>query len=221
MNVHSRFDGTPFDPKGLPMQITLQPSEVRSDEILQSIRGMFAEKGFDGASMQDLARAAGMSVGNFYRYFPSKAAIVEAIVNRDLDEVRKDFSEIMLASDKMQALRAKLRERISSEMCGDDGALWAEMSASAFRKPEIGQALARMHTEITRFMLNVFARSTGLSDDAAALRFGTHADFIMLLFKSAATKEKNPVANSDALQEMILRTVDGVLSEISEHAVKG
>ena len=56
------------------------PKEAREAEILESIRTTFAAKGFDGASMQELARAAGMSVGNFYRYFPSKAAMVEAIM---------------------------------------------------------------------------------------------------------------------------------------------
>ena len=61
-------------PRACP--IPAPAAEERSHEILASIRQAFAEKGFDGASMQDLARAAGMSVGNFYRYFPSKAAIV-------------------------------------------------------------------------------------------------------------------------------------------------
>ena len=41
----------------------------RQTDILEAVHGTFVEKGFDGASMQDLARAAGMSVGNFYRYF--------------------------------------------------------------------------------------------------------------------------------------------------------
>ena len=45
-------------------------AEQRTLDILALVRVAFAEKGFDGASMQDLARAAGMSVGNFYRYFP-------------------------------------------------------------------------------------------------------------------------------------------------------
>ncbi len=41
----------------------------RQMDILEAVHSTFVEKGFDGASMQDLARAAGMSVGNFYRYF--------------------------------------------------------------------------------------------------------------------------------------------------------
>ncbi len=203
------------------MQLPANSPDQRSDAILQSIRGMFAEKGFDGASMQDLARAAGMSVGNFYRYFPSKAAIVEAIVNRDLNEVAQDFSEIMGAPDQLVALRGKLHERINLDLCGDDGPLWAEMTAAAFRKPEIAQATQRMETEISRFMLAVFARVTGQSDAEVAQRFSAHAGFIMLLIKSAATSVKMPVADESALREMILRAIDGVLSEIADSAVKG
>ena len=57
-------------------------ADQRSSAILQSVRSAFAEKGFDGASMQDLARAAGMSAANFYRYFPSKAELYVEVLAR-------------------------------------------------------------------------------------------------------------------------------------------
>ena len=84
------------------------PREAREAEILQSIRTTFAEKGFDGASMQELARAAGMSVGNFYRYFPSKAAMVEAMIRRDIADVEVKFAEVLGAPDPLAALRHAL-----------------------------------------------------------------------------------------------------------------
>ena len=70
--------------------------DSRIAEILALVRKAFVEKGFDGASMQDLARSVGMSVGNFYRYFPSKAAIVQslAFVPRG-----KNCTDKMLGSD--------------------------------------------------------------------------------------------------------------------------
>ena len=40
-----------------------------------------------------------MSVGNFYRYFPSKAAIVEAMVRLDLAEIQGEFAEIQTSDD--------------------------------------------------------------------------------------------------------------------------
>ena len=70
-------------------------ADQRTAEILASARMVFAEKGFDGASMQDLARKAGMSVGNFYRYFPSKSAIVESLISQDMARLEQDFASIL------------------------------------------------------------------------------------------------------------------------------
>ena len=81
-------------------------SDDRTALILESVKRAFAEKGFDGASMQDLARAAGMSAGNFYRYFPSKDAIVSAMIMRDLAEVKADFACLLASPDPAEALFA-------------------------------------------------------------------------------------------------------------------
>jgi len=79
------------------MQVSLQSSapshaDIRSAGILSSVRQAFLDKGFDGASMQDLARAAGMSVGNFYRYFSSKSAIIHSLIEHDAELVQRDFA---------------------------------------------------------------------------------------------------------------------------------
>ena len=111
-------------------------AEERGLEILASIRQAFAEKGFDGASMQDLARAAGMSVGNFYRYFPSKAAIVQAMCGYDLAEIQGEFSEILSSDAPMAALRERILMHVAEEGM-KDGQLWAEITAASMRKPEI------------------------------------------------------------------------------------
>ncbi len=203
------------------MQLAVQGPDHRSGEILQSIRSMFAEKGFDGASMQDLARAAGMSVGNFYRYFPSKAAIVEAMVMRDLDEVSEAFSEVLEAPDAMQALRKKLAERIEGHLCGDDGPLWAEMSAAAFRKPEIAVAMDRMERTIKDYFLQVFTKATALPPDEVRERFSAHVALIMMLIKASAMIWQPALRREAGLLNLILRTVDGVLAEVSALAAKG
>lgn len=190
------------------------PVRARETEILAAIRHVFAEKGFDGASMQDLARAAGMSVGNFYRYFPSKDAMVEAIIRRDLEEVEAQFALVVSAPQPLDVLRAALHARIHGESCdSDDAPMWAEMTAAGMRKPEIGALVARMEAEITAYLTQVFALATGLAPDEARARFDAHARLLVLLVKSNAMRP--PVCGSDALTSMILRQVDSVLDEIA------
>ncbi len=49
-------------------------------QIMDGARQVFLSAGFDGASMNDIARAAGVSKGTLYAYFNSKDALFEAII---------------------------------------------------------------------------------------------------------------------------------------------
>ena len=57
-------------------------ADARPDELLDAAMKVFAEKGFAGAKMDDIARVAGVSKGTVYLYFPSKDALMEGIVMR-------------------------------------------------------------------------------------------------------------------------------------------
>ncbi|MGL4319600.1 MAG: TetR/AcrR family transcriptional regulator, partial [Paracoccaceae bacterium] len=114
------------------MTAPILTQDLRIAEILGRARNAFAEKGFDGASMQDIARSAGMSAGNFYRYFPSKAAMVEALITADMEEMHRDFGQILTAEDPLLRLREMTRFRLSDEAgCPEDGRVWAEITAVA------------------------------------------------------------------------------------------
>ncbi|MBX3273761.1 MAG: TetR/AcrR family transcriptional regulator [Sandaracinaceae bacterium] len=52
------------------------------DAILDAALGVFAERGFHGASMPALAEAAGVGAGTPYRHFESKEALVNALYRR-------------------------------------------------------------------------------------------------------------------------------------------
>lgn len=202
-------------------QITSIPlADQRAAEILDHARQVFSDKGFDGASMQDLARKSGMSVGNFYRYFPSKDAIVEALIRRDLDEMEQDFATILEQDDPLSALRATIAERIRRAKCESEGQLWAEITAAALRKPEIGQAACRMEDEILRHLGQVFAHATQISPQEATRRWSTHARLIVMLVKACAMQRPD-LPDGDDLQRLVLRTIDLTLEEISLSAPKG
>jgi AcrR family transcriptional regulator len=193
-----------------------RPVEIdpRVDELLVLARHAFVEKGFDGASMQDLARAAGMSAGNFYRYFNSKAAIVEALVNRDLDEVEREFAEVLGSSDPIAALRAVLRRRLCGD-CDKDLPLWAEIMAAAARKPEIAEACQRMERDIEAKISHVLSIGCGIPPVEGTARFATPARFILLLVRSAAMQNGAAGGADAALNSLILNTIDRLIDEIT------
>jgi Transcriptional regulator len=56
--------------------------EARPDELLDAALDLFTEQGFDRTTVEQIARRAGVSKGALYLYFPSKDAVIEALVDR-------------------------------------------------------------------------------------------------------------------------------------------
>jgi AcrR family transcriptional regulator len=58
--------------------------EARPTEILDAALKMFAEKGFAGARMDDIARRAGVTKGTIYLYFENKEAMFKTLVRESI-----------------------------------------------------------------------------------------------------------------------------------------
>jgi len=195
-------------------------AEERGLEILASIRQAFADKGFDGASMQDLARAAGMSVGNFYRYFPSKAAIVQSMCSYDLAEIQGEFAEIQSSDAPMSALRERILAHFSAEGM-KDSQLWAEITAAAMRKPEIGAASMQMEETISRLLSSIFARVTRRCEAEARQRYEGKCQLLVMLVKAMATRTALCGPATPALEAEVVAVIDRLLTDISNDTAKG
>ena len=202
------------------MQLAVPPhADQRSAEILSLVRQAFVEKGFDGASMQDLAKTAGMSVGNFYRYFPSKAAIIQALIQADHAEVLEAFASVHQAPQPMVALRHLVHLRLADNCVGKDSNLWSEIEAAARRNPEIGAAVQQMGGAVSGAFIAVFAAETGLTENEARARFSASAAFIMVLFKAASCLNSTDPIDQGELKSMIIRTIDQTLDDVA-HSVR-
>ncbi len=63
---------------------TINPQQQR---IIITARSLFFQQGFKGASMDELARELGMSKKTLYTHFPSKEALVEAVLEMNMREL--------------------------------------------------------------------------------------------------------------------------------------
>ena len=61
--------------------------QERERRILKAAERLFARKGFAGVAMEDLAARAGLAVGTLYNYFPSKLAVLLAILRRETESL--------------------------------------------------------------------------------------------------------------------------------------
>ncbi len=86
----------PLRPRTVPRK---RPQQARSratiDVILTATARVLVKEGFDRASTNRIAEAAGVSVGSLYQYFPGKEALVAALVERHVEEMTKIIDEAM------------------------------------------------------------------------------------------------------------------------------
>jgi len=76
------------------VQVRRDPA-TRRTEILDAALDQFAERGFQGTSVREIARAVGVNEATLYHYFKSKAEILEAII----DVLLKDRGVVFAAVD--------------------------------------------------------------------------------------------------------------------------
>ena len=58
---------------------------LRVAAIIQAAAELFAERGFDAATMTDIAARSGTAIGSLYRFFPGKDALAQALLERYRD----------------------------------------------------------------------------------------------------------------------------------------
>ncbi|MFT4100121.1 MAG: TetR/AcrR family transcriptional regulator [Burkholderiaceae bacterium] len=79
--------------------------DYRPAELLEAARAMFAERGFAATRLDDVARAAGVSKGTLYLYYPSKEELFKAVVRSGvvdwLDSLRRRLADEAIASDAL------------------------------------------------------------------------------------------------------------------------
>ncbi|MFY0622246.1 MAG: TetR/AcrR family transcriptional regulator [Pelagimonas sp.] len=71
--------------------------DQKRSHIVKTAAKLFAEEGFDRASMNQVARACGISKANIYHYYDSKDAILFDLLDGYLSELRDDILSVETA----------------------------------------------------------------------------------------------------------------------------
>lgn len=134
-------------------RITAEREEATRRRILKAAKGVFVEKGFARASIDDVVAASGMSVGAIYNYFPNKDELIRAAI----DTANREETDALLADTRsvgpvIERLERSFRGWWDStiEVAGGTSFLteaWAESS----RRPLIRELMARRFERAAMF----------------------------------------------------------------------
>jgi AcrR family transcriptional regulator len=136
---------------------TRAAAKARTHEnLLDAGLAVFADRGYGAASVEEIARRAGVSVGSVYAHFTSKEKLFLALIERRAD---REFAaaEAELA-DGFDAVLPALDRRLREEADSDHLAmLSAEAWLYAVRSPEFGEGLAAHQARVQQVVSGLVA----------------------------------------------------------------
>jgi AcrR family transcriptional regulator len=119
---------------------------LRRDEIVAAARQCMVRHGFHAASMAEIAKEARMSVGQIYRYFPSKEAIIHSIVERIVERRLAWIRDTSAPIDFPARLASRALDNGSGD--ADDRMLLMDATAEAARNPEIAEIMRKADRQL-------------------------------------------------------------------------
>jgi AcrR family transcriptional regulator len=74
------------------------------DRVLEAAKAVFSAGGPD-ASLEAVAKRAGVGIGTLYRHFPTRAALFEAVYRREVEQLSELAEQLKHESEPVEALR--------------------------------------------------------------------------------------------------------------------
>lgn len=169
------------------------PQQLRAKrtrrQLLAAARRVFAEEGYPGATVDDIAREAGCSKGAYYFHFASKEDILLALVD---DWTRDRSQRLVEAADGSRSPEAVLIDMLEALFSpqaseGREQRLLLEFWSQGERNPTVGRRLARAQRSWRRLLVQAFSRaqeagafaSDVAPEEAAAVALALHHGLVV------------------------------------------
>jgi AcrR family transcriptional regulator len=175
-------------------------AERNRQRILAAAAEVFTERGLD-ATLDEVARAAGVGIGTVYRRFPDKESLVSELFRDRVDALVTVAEEACAARDPWQGLVTYL-EFVAGALSGDIG-LRQLMMFATYDRDQVCYARDRMRPVITRLIERAQA-SGDLRHDFEA------TDVKMIAFMLASIAEYAASVTPEVWRRYLAILIDGL-----------
>ncbi|HEY0387502.1 MAG TPA: TetR/AcrR family transcriptional regulator [Gaiellales bacterium] len=190
-----------------PAYSRLQTDERRR-QLLEAGTRVFTEHSYDDASMADVARAAGISKGLLYHYFPSKRDLFVATLEAaaaELRELTQPDPALPVPDQLVGALDAYLR------WIEEHADSYVKLLESASGSDDVRSYMAQMRANTVERMLGVLVRS----GDPAAVRTALHG-FLWFIDGACLDWLANRDLTRDQLRDMLATAFAGAIGAAAQ-----
>ena len=121
-----------------------QPREIKTgrkfEQVLEGARSVFMADGFEGASVDDIARAAGVSKATLYSYFPDKRLLFREVVRSECTRQACEADELVETTCSPEEVLLETAHRIMEIILSEFSLqMFRICVAESERFPELGQ----------------------------------------------------------------------------------
>jgi AcrR family transcriptional regulator len=167
------------------------PAAQRRTVILAAAEATFAASGYHGASLDDIAHAAGVSKALIYEHFESKRELHGSLLDAHAAEI---FHRLEAAAEEGETGEQRLRSGIDAFLgyVEEHREAWRALFRDA-ADPEVAALITRVQTQATGVIARLIAADpeapANLADDGAnrELRIEIHAQLLSGAVQSLAT----------------------------------
>lgn len=141
------------------------------EDVLDGARAVFMSDGFEGASMDEISRVAGVSKATVYSYFPDKRVLFSQVVQREIENLSQDVLEHVDDTQPARALLSVVAEGVVRFILSDFVMKAFRIClAEKQRFPELGRAFYEAvpkhgSTEMVDLLQDLVARNELSIDD--------------------------------------------------------
>jgi AcrR family transcriptional regulator len=104
------------------------------DLLLEAAAKVFSAGGPE-ASLEAVAKRAGVGIGTLYRHFPTRESLFEAVYRREVDELAELADRLAKAEPPVEALRQWLRANV--QLVATKKGMLAALALAAHRPPDL------------------------------------------------------------------------------------
>jgi AcrR family transcriptional regulator len=175
-------------------------AERNRQRILRAAAEVFTQRGLD-ATLDDVARQAGVGVGTVYRRFPDKESLVAELFADRIDAMVAVAEEALAAPDPWRALVAYLEYAVNT--LASDVGLRQLMMFATYGRDQVAYAREQMRPVVSKLVRR--------AQEAGELRQDFSAtDVPMIAFMLASAAEYASLVQPDLWRRYLALVIDGL-----------
>ncbi|MES0882690.1 TetR/AcrR family transcriptional regulator [Roseibium sp. SCP14] len=165
-----------------------ETADARRKHIVETAAICFIEQGFHQTGIRDIAKRAGVSLGNIYNHFSGKTELIAAIATLEAEELAELQEQLTQTTDPLAALEDFVTSYLALCSQPEYAALTIEIIAEAVRNPNIVGGFLENRESLVATLAGQIVASRGGTTADTAISERDCAEFILDLIEGLAMR---------------------------------